>query len=135
MESPYFSVPIFDTNYLVLILFSLSFILFSIELSKEILNYLDSFTYESDYFLLLFIPTISFVSILPIFIGLILSFIQTFVKKQFMDILELLCSIGNIIFTMLLYTSIFNEGLLYWLSLVISIVLTLILTVKLIFKK
>lgn len=126
----------FYSNLVVLLLNLFIFIFIILLQTIEFFNVMASMSFGSGFFILLF-PLVIIIYSLPYLIGVVLSIIQLFVKKQFMNLLILIFSIiGNIMMIKsfeLNFDNIIN--LFFVITFVFSIALTLILIVKLIFKK
>lgn len=126
----------FYSNLVVLLLNLFIFIFIILLQTIEFFNVMASMSFGSGFFILLF-PLVIIIYSLPYLIGVVLSIIQLFVKKQFMNLLILIFSIiGNIMMIKsfeLNFDNIIN--LFFVITFVFSIALSLILIVKLIFKK
>lgn len=124
-------------NILVLSLFGLSFGLFYIAELMRSYTYYSEYYYLEDSILKLFAPIDALSYTIPHFIFVLVSIAPLFTKKRIINVIlligALICS--GIIFSVMNRVEIYNSGILYTISFAISIALSLILTVKLIFKK
>ena len=127
---------VFYSNLAVLLLNSFIFISIILLVTIDTFNEMASMNFGSGFFILLF-PLVIIIYTLPYIIGVVLSIIQLFVKKQFMNLLILIFSIiGNIMMIKLFELNFDNIiNLFFVIIFVCSIALSLILIVKLIFKK